>query len=35
MIDLHVGFAIYALIIAAVSIYYIREHIHKLDEVEW
>lgn len=35
MMELHTGFAVYALVIAAVSLYYIREHVHKLDEVEW
>lgn len=32
---LHLIFTVYALTIAAVSVYYIREHIQKLREVEW
>ena len=32
---LHIVFTIYALVITGVSLYYIREHVQKLREVEW
>lgn len=33
--SLHIVFTVYAAIIAGVSIYYIREHVRKLREVNW
>ncbi len=32
---LHIVFTVYALVITGVSLYYIREHVLKLREVEW
>ena len=32
---LHIIFTAFALLIAGVSLYYVREHVQKLREVEW
>ncbi|EHK02462.1 hypothetical protein HRED_04408 [Candidatus Haloredivivus sp. G17] len=33
--SLHLFFTAYALVIAAVSLYYVREHVDRLREVNW